>query len=63
MIYPIEIGKELIVKQSKGDWLNVLDQKTGLMGWIQKDFISSEKPSGISKKDYNNSFKIFRKKF
>ena len=62
MIYPIEIGKELIVKQSKGDWLNVLDQKTGLMGWIQKDFISSEKPSGISKKDYNNSFKIFREK-
>ena len=50
MIYPIEIGKELIVKQSKGDWVNVLDQKTGLMGWIHKDFISSEKPSGISKK-------------
>ncbi len=63
MIYPIEIGKELIVKQSKGDWVNVLDQKTGLMGWIQKDFTSSEKPTGVSKKkDYKSSFKIFRGK-
>ena len=53
----------MIVKQSKGDWVNVLDQKTGLMGWIQKDFTSSEKPTGVSKKkDYKSSFKIFRGK-
>ena len=42
IIYPIEQGKELILKKNQDDWANVLDEKTGLVGWIQKDFISKK---------------------
>ena len=38
------------------------DEKTGLVGWIQKDLISSIKPSQVGKgKDFNNSFKVLEK--
>ena len=61
VIYPIEQGKELILKKDKDNWANVLDEKTGLVGWIQKDLISEKKPENIIKsKDYENSFKIFK---
>ena len=36
IIYPIEQGKELVLKKIRTDWANVLDEKTGLVGWIQK---------------------------
>ena len=61
VIYPIEQGKELILKNEKKNWANVLDEKTGLVGWIQKELISKQKPENIIKsKDYENSFKIFK---
>jgi len=61
VIYPIEQGKELLFKNDKNNWANVLDEKTGLVGWIQKELISKQKPENIIKsKDYENSFKIFR---
>ena len=63
VIYPIEMGKELVLRDEKNGWSNVLDEKTGLVGWIQKDLISSIKPSQVGKgKDFNNSFKVFREK-
>ena len=63
IIYPIEQGKKLILKKDQNDWANVLDEKTGLVGWIQKDFISKDKPENIIKtNNYENSFKIFRRK-
>ena len=63
IIYPIEQGKELILKKDQNDWANVLDEKTGLVGWIQKDFISEEKPENIIKtNNYENSFKIFQER-
>ena len=37
IIYPIELGKKLILKKNQDEWANVLDEKTGLVGWIQKD--------------------------
>ena len=43
VIYPIEMGKELVLRDEKNGWSNVLDEKTGLVGWIQKDQISSIK--------------------
>ena len=42
VIYPIEQGKELVLKKDKDNWANVLDEKTGLVGWIQKDLISKK---------------------
>ena len=63
IIYPIEQGKKLILKKDQNDWANVLDEKTGLVGWIQKDFISNDKPENIIKtNNYENSFKIFRER-
>jgi len=63
IIYPIEIGKELILKDEKDEWVNVLDEKTGLVGWIQKELISENKPKNInSVKNYAESFEIFKGK-
>ena len=63
VIYPIEMGKELVLRDEKNGWSNVLDEKTGLVGWIQKDQISSIKPDQVGKgKDFGNSFKVFREK-
>ena len=63
IIYPIEMGKEFILKKEADGWIKVLDEKTGLVGWIQKEFTSNDKPKEIVKvKDYEKSFKSFRGK-
>ena len=63
IIYPIEIGKEFVLKGEKEEWLNVLDEKTGLVGWVRKDQLSPNKPSETTKgKDYDESFKIFKQR-
>ena len=63
IIYPIEIGKEFVLKGEKEEWLNVLDEKTGLVGWVRKDQLSPNKPIGTPKgKDYDESFQIFKQR-
>lgn len=63
VIYPIEKGKELVLKDKKNGWLNVMDEKTGLVGWIQKENITKTKPNeSLSSKNFDESFKIFRGK-
>jgi len=63
IIYPIEMGKEFLLKAEDGEWSNVLDEKTGLVGWIKKDQLSFDKPTETFKgKDYDQSFKIFKER-
>ena len=63
IIYPIELGKKLILKKDQDEWANVLDEKTGLVGWIQKDFLSKNKPENSGKSDdYKNSFMVFEER-
>ena len=63
IIYPIEMGKEFVLKAEDEEWSNVLDEKTGLVGWVRKDQLSSNKPTGFFKgKDYDQSFKIFKER-
>ena len=63
IIYPIEMGKEFVLKAEKDEWSNVLDEKTGLVGWVKKDQLSPNKPKGTFKgKDYDQSFKIFKER-
>ena len=63
IIYPIEIGKEFMLKGEESDWSNVLDEITGLVGWVKKDQLSFNKPTGtLKRKDYNQSFKIFKQR-
>ena len=63
IIYPIEQGKKLILKKIKMNGQMFLDEKTGLVGWIQKDFLSKKNQKILVKVNYKNSFKIFKKKF
>jgi len=63
IIYPIEIGKEFLLKGEEKEWSNVLDERTGLVGWVRKDQLSLDKPTGTAKgKDYDQSFKIFKQR-
>ena len=63
IIYPIEMGKEFVLRAEKDEWSKVLDEKTGLVGWVKKDQLSLEKPSETLKgKDYVQSFKIFKER-
>ena len=46
IIYPIEMGKEFVLKGEERDGSNVLDEITGLVGWVKKDQLSFNKPTG-----------------
>tara|TARA_X000001036_G_scaffold188309_1_gene177501 strand:- start:381 stop:971 length:591 start_codon:yes stop_codon:yes gene_type:complete len=63
IIYPIELGHEMVVEERKGEWINVKDKITGLKGWVFSENFSEENP-GNSKNDniYNDSFEIFKEK-
>jgi len=61
-VYPVELGKQMVLKKTEGLWYNVVDEKTGLIGWVLKEDFSSEKPKKkIPEKNYEESFKIFKK--
>ena len=61
IIYPIELGKEMILKETKDEWYYLLDELTGLAGWGLKEDFALEKPKGLSgKRNYDQSFKKFK---
>ena len=61
VIYPVDLGNEMILLSKKDDWLNLLDKRTGLVGWSLNENFSTEKPKKISQiKDYDKSFEIFK---
>lgn len=63
IIYPIDHSKELLVKDDKDNWINVLDKKTGLVGWVLKEDFSDKIPKKkIISKDYDKSFTNFKGK-
>ena len=63
VIYPIDLGKEMVLIEKRENWMNLMDEQTGLVGWSLTENYSIQKPSGeIKTKDYNKSFKIFRER-
>lgn len=62
VIYPIDKGKEMTLLAKKNNWLNLLDSKTGLMGWALDENFSKEKPENILTKDYSDSFNVFEER-
>jgi hypothetical protein len=61
VIYPVDLGNEMILLSKKDDWLNLLDKRTGLVGWSLHENFSTEKPATIPQiKDYDKSFEIFK---
>ena len=64
VIYPVDLGKEMILIKRHEDWLNLLDEQTGLVGWSLNENFSEQKPDeNIATKDYDKSFRIFRERF
>ncbi len=63
IIYPLELGYEMIVEKKDGDWINVKDKKTGLKGWVLNEDFGIKKPEEVTySKDYDKSFEIFKGK-
>ena len=63
IIYPVELGKKMNLKGSNDLWYNVLDERTGLVGWVLKENYSKEKPQKkAEKQNYKQSFKIFKER-
>ena len=59
VIYPVDHSKELVEKRID-NWINVLDEKTGLVGWVLLKISKDMPVKKISSKDYDKSFKIFK---
>ena len=61
VIYPLEHSQELLAKKKVGDCINVLDEKTGLVGWVLTTDFSMNMPKKKKfTKDYESSFNNFR---
>lgn len=61
IIYPVDHAKELIKKKKQGNWINVLDEKTGLVGWVlDEDFSESKPKKKVKSKNYDLTFNNFK---
>jgi hypothetical protein len=61
VIYPVDHAKELIKKKKQGNWINVLDEKTGLVGWVlDEDFSESKPDKKFKSKNYDITFNNFK---
>jgi len=63
VIYPLERGHEMLHLKKKGDWIQVTDKQTGLVGWVLSvDFTSQKPEESIGKKNYNLIFEEFKER-
>jgi len=63
VIYPIDIGKEMVLIEEKQEWMNLMDKQTGLVGWSLSENFSLEKPKEkFTTKNYEKSFEIFKER-
>ncbi len=61
VIYPLDHAKELIKNKKQENWINVLDQQTGLVGWVLEEDFSELKPEKkIKSKNYEKTFSNFK---
>ena len=61
VIFPVDHAKELIKKKKQGNWINVLDEKTGLVGWVlDEDFSESKPDKKFKSKNYDITFNNFK---
>ena len=63
IIYPLEMGHEMFSIDSKGDWTQVTDKQTGLVGWVlSNDFLDKKPQESFKTKDYNLIFEEFKER-
>ena len=64
VIYPLDHSKELIKNKKQGNWINVLDQQTGLVGWVlEEDFSESKPEKKINQKIMRKPLAILNQEF
>ena len=63
IIYPLELGHKMKLKKEVGEWYNVLDEITGIEGWVAKSEFGFDKPSETSaRNNFEDSFSVFRER-
>ena len=62
VIYPIDLGKEMVMLKKENKWFNLLDKQTGLVGWSAAENFSSLKPEKPSQQKTTKSFEIFKER-
>ena len=61
IIYPVELGHKMLVKEKNDGWVKVLDDRTGLVGWVLIDSFSDKEPiNNLKKIDYSKRFELFK---
>lgn len=61
IIYPLELGHQMVVQEKKKDWIKVIDNKTGLIGWVFEKNFSRNKPNkSINEIDFKSRFTKFK---
>ena len=61
VIYPVDHAKEFKKMKKQGNWINVLDEKTGLVGWVlEEDFSDSKPEKKLKSKNYDKTFNNFK---
>ena len=62
VIYPSKEDMKCCTKK-KGDWIQVTDKQTGLVGWVLSvDFTSQKPKESMGKKNYNLIFEEFKER-
>ena len=63
IIYPIELGHEMVIEERKEEWINVKDTTTGLKGWVLSENFGEVNPrNSMNDSIFYDSFKIFKEK-
>ena len=65
-IFPLDIGRELIVLERQDEWIKARDGLTGLIGWTIAQFLGPDLPPGIEERttrDRKVEFEAFKQRF
>ena len=60
VIYPIELGHKMLIQEQNNEWARVLDERTGLVGWILTDSFSYKAIKKNTKLNYEERFDLFK---
>lgn len=61
VIYPIELGHKMLIQEQNKEWARVLDERTGLVGWILTDSFSDKAiDENNTKINYEERFDLFK---
>ncbi len=65
-IFPLDIGRKLIVLEHRGEWIRARDGLTGLIGWVIPQFLGPDLPAEVAELTTHNrtiEFEAFKERF